>query len=78
MLSLINFFTKKLFFLPPPHNIIFSLLRSTALSAEIIIWAVNCVNVAAPSSKDKSLTNEKSKNFVSYDCIDSVAKIFSV
>ena len=76
-LSSFNFSTKKLFFLPPPHKIIFSLYGSAALRAKIIIRAVNSVNVAAPSSKDKSFTNEKSKYFVSNDCISPVLKIFS-
>ena len=56
---------------------IFSLYGSDTLRAEIIIRAVNSVNVAAPSSKDKSFTNEKSKYFVSNDCIRPVLKIFS-
>ena len=72
-----NFSTKKLFFLPPPHKITFSLSRFFALIAEIIIWLVNSVKVAAPSSNERCFTNEKSKYFVSNDCIGPLVKVFS-
>ena len=71
-----NFFTKKLFFLPPPHKIIFPLSRFFALITEIIISLVNPVKVAAPSSNERFFTYEKSKYFVSNDWVGVLVKGF--
>ena len=63
-----NFFeillNKNLFFLPPPQTT--TLLPSgIALIPSDIINEVYSVKVAAPSSKDSPLTNDKSKSLIS-------------
>ena len=65
---LINFLeillSKNLFFLPPPLTRTF-LTSGSALIALDIIYEVYSVSVAAPSSNDSPLMNDKSKSFIS-------------